>query len=387
MVHMDRQLEQHLSEKTSSVGLLGGGVLLVAGALGGGDNLLLGGFQDSGTTLHLSVRVEANHDSQVLERVLLLSVVTTGVGLLRTKSLLNFIRVNQTGEVRVGHDVAGKSVSSLGGGNAFGRAVHFVGALEGFSGPDDEATKVATRSELEKVEAINVSKVDTRQVAEGLNDTVVVGKDDKRTTALDVTAAAKLASAGADLTRVLGFLDIFVGTETLKDSDGFLGLGDGFGSGNNKRELRDLLHLVTTGHDQRGQGRGGNGRHNSITLLVSVELAVPLAPGLGRGEHATAAAHVTKGGLSSAGGTSTADTRDTGDSATGTPRVGRVLHAGHDVDGVGLTTVLVHVGVNELDDIRTNRGQEDGRQGSLGVLSILIGAEDGDDRAGSHVAY
>ena len=51
-------------------------------------------------------------------------------------------------------------------------------------------------------------------------------------------------------------------------------------------------------------------------LLVLVDLDVPLAPDLGRGEHATGAAHVTEGSLTGAVGTTTGDTGDTGNSAT-----------------------------------------------------------------------
>jgi hypothetical protein len=51
-------------------------------------------------------------------------------------------------------------------------------------------------------------------------------------------------------------------------------------------------------------------------LLAKVDLLVPLAPDLGRREHATGAAHVTEGGLTGTVSTTTRDTRNTGDSAT-----------------------------------------------------------------------
>lgn len=52
------------------------------------------------------------------------------------------------------------------------------------------------------------------------------------------------------------------------------------------------------------------------SLLALVDLDVPLAPDLGRGEHATGTAHVTESSLASAVSTTTRDTRNTGDSAT-----------------------------------------------------------------------
>lgn len=55
---------------------------------------------------------------------------------------------------------------------------------------------------------------------------------------------------------------------------------------------------------------------NLDVLLAQVDLLVPLSPDLCRGEHATRAAHVTKGSLSSTVSSSSRDTRDTGDGAT-----------------------------------------------------------------------
>jgi hypothetical protein len=52
------------------------------------------------------------------------------------------------------------------------------------------------------------------------------------------------------------------------------------------------------------------------SLLALVDLDVPLAPDLGRGEHATGSAHVTEGSLTGTVSTTTGDTGDTGDSAT-----------------------------------------------------------------------
>ena len=50
--------------------------------------------------------------------------------------------------------------------------------------------------------------------------------------------------------------------------------------------------------------------------LANVDLLVPLAPDLGRGEHTTGTALVTESGLSGTVSTTTGDTGDTSDSAT-----------------------------------------------------------------------
>ena len=52
------------------------------------------------------------------------------------------------------------------------------------------------------------------------------------------------------------------------------------------------------------------------SLLSQVDLLVPLAPDLGRGEHATGSAHVTEGSLTSTVSSASRDTRNTGNSAT-----------------------------------------------------------------------
>lgn len=64
-----------------------------------------------------------------------------------------------------------------------------------------------------------------------------------------------------------------------------------------------LLDPVAAGQHQGGQGRGSQGRGDGVALLVQVDLAVPLAPHLGGGKHATTAALVAEGTLTGAVGT------------------------------------------------------------------------------------
>ena len=102
---------------------------------------------------------------------------------------------------------------------------------------------------------------------------------------------------------------------------------------------------------------------------------------LGRGEHATTAAHVTESPLSRAVGTTPRDARNTRHRATGTPRFGRRLVPRLVEDGVRLAIVLVQPGVHGVDDIRANRGEENFRQRDGGAAALH-----GDDRErGWHV--
>ena len=54
-----------------------------------------------------------------------------------------------------------------------------------------------------------------------------------------------------------------------------------------------------------------------------------------------------------------------------------------DVDGVGLTGILVHVGVHELNDISTDGGGHDIGESGLAGLGTGEG-EDGDEGTGGH---
>ena len=72
------------------------------------------------------------------------------------------------------------------------------------------------------------------------------------------------------------------------------------------------------------------------------------------------------------------NTGDTGDGATGSPRLGRGLLAGVRGDGVGLALVLGHRLVDLLDDIQPDRGRQDGGEGERpGGLSLLGKDRDG----------
>ncbi len=56
-----------------------------------------------------------------------------------------------------------------------------------------------------------------------------------------------------------------------------------------------------------------------MSLLVEVDLSVPFAPNLERGEHSTFAAHVTEGSLAGSVGTGASDSWDSGDGTTSSP--------------------------------------------------------------------
>lgn len=273
----------------------------------------------------LGVGVQAEHDLLVLERVLLLdtSAAGDGIALGGVDGALDFRRVDQTGEISLRDNVGGEEEVALVGRGLGGGAVDLVEGLEGLRGPDDEAAEVATRGELEEVEGGDGAGLDTGDVAEALDEVLAVSLsrvDDEGTAALAVAAATELALAGAELLGASNLLEVGTGTDSLEEGDGGSGLGNGISSNelgvDNEGDLGDGHDLVTTGQEEGSDSGGSNGRAGSVALLALVDLDVPLAPGLGRGEHAAGTAHVTKGGLTSTVSTGTRDTGNTGNSTT-----------------------------------------------------------------------
>lgn len=307
-------------------------VLLGAGDLGRLDSWLLGGGAGSlgvldgegalGLTsaVGLGVWVESEHDAEILERILL-DWGILGLSSLGAEVGLDLGGVDDAAEVGVGDDRAGEDESLLEEGRLAEGAEDSVELLEGGLGPDDEATEMASRSELEEVEMVDADLLDSREIAEGAVEWSLLVIDDQRSTLLGVTSVSQLSLSGAELARALHLLDISVCLQSLEDLDGSGGLGD-LGDGgisNDEWNLSDSLDAMSAGEDQRS-GRGGSqSGDDGVTLLVEIDLSVPSAVDLGWGEHASTTAHVSVGSLSGSVGSSSRDTWDTGDGTSGSP--------------------------------------------------------------------
>jgi hypothetical protein len=231
----------------SAVLELGFSVLLVL--------LLLG----EGTGLgSLSVRIQLEHDILVLERV---SLLGEDEGLTLDRGLedrLHLIRVDDTSKVGVGHGAVRKveTILLLGGG-VIGPE-ESVELVESTLGPDAEASEMSTRGELEEVEVVNRGELNTRKISEALVKTFGLIEDDKRTASLSISAVSGLTDTALELARLLGLLDISVGTEFLQESLGILGAAD-FVEGiiEHQWKLRNLIHTVSTSHDEGRDSRSG----------------------------------------------------------------------------------------------------------------------------------
>ncbi len=133
-----------------------------------------------------------------------------------THDRLDLVGLDETSKVGKSDGGTGKVVVLLQSGTSSLRAIESLELLEGSLGPDDEAAEVATGSKVEDAEVGDVGKGDTRQVAEGTADTLVLVIDDQGTTALDVATVADLTNTGADVAGVLALEDIIVETELWK---------------------------------------------------------------------------------------------------------------------------------------------------------------------------
>jgi hypothetical protein len=102
--------------------------------------------------------------------------------------------------------------------------------------------------------------------------------------------------------------------------------------------------------------------------LVQVDLPVPLSPGLGGLEHSAASAHVAESTLTGSLRTGSSHSSDSGHGSG---------------DGVGLSGVLGHVGVHEVDDVGTDGRLEDIGQRHLGVGGLAVQTPNGDELTSS----
>lgn len=247
---------------------------------------------------------------------------------------MDLVRVDESCDIRVG---------DLGDGEVEARLllVDLVKGGNGRLGPDDESSDVSSRSQLEQVELVNGAGLDSGNVLESSDNSLILGVNDQRTSSLSVSSVSHLSLSSSDLSRVGDLGDIGVSRDSLQELNGSLGLGGGLDGGrDDEGDLLDLLDSVTSSKDQRGESRSSNGGSDGVSLLVLVDLDVPLSPGLGRGEHSTTSAHVTESGLTGSLRSSTTDTGDTGDSSTSTPRLGRGLVTSVLGDGVRLSLVF-----------------------------------------------
>jgi hypothetical protein len=206
----------------------------------------------------LCVRIQLKHDILILERISLLGEDNRGVLEGGLHNRLDFIRIDDTGKVSVGHSTVRKMETFLQLGTSIIGSEERVELVKSTLGPDAESAEVSTRSELEEVEVVNRCHFNTREVSESLVESLRLVVDHKRTTSLSVSAVSCLANTTLKFAGLLGLLDIGEGTKSLQDDLGVLGAVDFVECViKNQRHLRDLVNTVSTSHDE-GRDSGGS---------------------------------------------------------------------------------------------------------------------------------
>jgi hypothetical protein len=313
--------------------------------------------------------------------------VDGSVFLLVSDSALNGVGVDDLSDIGVGKDGSVEVVSSLALGSISVSAEEFIEGLEGRFSPDDESSEVTTGGELSKVKSVDVSDFNTGEVSDGSEEgDVFIAVDEKGTSSESVSSVSELTLTSSDDLSVGNSFNIFVGTESLEESNGILGLFNTFELVvNNQRKVGDVLDSVTSGKNKRSNSGSSKSSGNSVSLLLDVDLSVPSSPGLQGGEHTTLSDGVSEGTLSSSVGTRTRNSGNSGNGSTGTPGDSGVLHTGLSEDSVSLTGVLGDLVVNELDDIESDGGSADSGKGDLAddFRSVSV-VKDGDGGSSEH---
>lgn len=173
-----------------------------------------------GSSKGLVVRVESEGDLLVLERVLLLNVLPLlGWVALWLEDGLDLVRVDESGDVGVGHHVGWEDVSRL-------HLWRPDAVEEGECGgsPDAESSEVTTWGQLEEVERSDVCELDTWDVSECSDETLVLVVDDKGSSSLGVTSVSELSLSCSQLSGVGNLEDISVSLVLLEEGNGLLRL-------------------------------------------------------------------------------------------------------------------------------------------------------------------
>jgi len=211
------------------------------------------------------------------------------------------------------------------------------------------------------------------------SDVFVVVNEEWALTEL-VSSVSELAFTSSDDLSVGNSFNIFVGTESLQESNDVSGLFDTFDLVvNNQWEVGDTADSVASSQNERSQSGSSQGSSDGVSLLLDVDFSVPSSPGLQWSEHSTFSTRVGEGTLSGSGSTTSTDSWYSCDGTTWTPRDSGVLHTSLSEDSVSLTGVLGDLIMDKSDDIESDGSSADSWKGNLveDLLGVL-GVENGD---------
>lgn len=113
---------------------------------------------------------------------------------------MDFVGVDDSGNVRVGNLVSGESPPLLLGTGLSVGSEDVVEFLEGAFGPDNESADMTSRGELEKVQSANMSNLNSRDVSQSLDEgNIGSAVDDQGSSSAAISSVSELSSSSSDL--------------------------------------------------------------------------------------------------------------------------------------------------------------------------------------------
>lgn len=210
--------------------------------------VLLLGF----STLDLGEGIEAVHHLLVSQWVVALAAVVSHRLLCMAETFLHLVGIDDLSQIGVAHHRSQQLVSTLDDGFRVGGTEQLAQVLERTLSPNDETAKLASRGQLEEVEAVHVGHLHTRDVAEGFSKLgVLMEVHNEGTFAYTEALATCLAHASAHGTSRNNLLHILEGTYLLQEFHGILSLLNALQLiFNHQRHLRDLANTVASSEHQ-----------------------------------------------------------------------------------------------------------------------------------------
>lgn len=282
---------------SSSLGLsLGLGFLgLESGSSGG---VSLGFLVSKELSLLGSEWIESVSDGGVVEWVLSSFVVGSHVSSDVSEFGLDLVRVDDSRKIGTSHDISVEVVSVFLKRSVSCGSKNSVQGSESSLSENHESSEVTSWGQLEDVESVYVTGVNTWQVSGGELE-LVVGfiVDNEWTLFQDVFGISVFSFSGSGMSGSSDLSEIILGSEGLKSSKELLGVSVSKVV-DDEWELWYILNLVTSSHHKRGNGGCCKCGSDGMSSLSDIDFSMPSSPNLERSEHSSFSAHVTESGLS-----------------------------------------------------------------------------------------
>jgi len=174
---------------------------------------------------------------------------------------LNFVGVDDSGDISVGEDGSVEIVTSLSLRWDSVGTEDVVEGSEGGLGPDDESSEMTSWGELFKVKSVDVADINTLDVSDSLDEVDVFIAVDKEGSSSDLQSlVSELSLSWSDGDGISNSVDIINSSDSLEESESFLGLFNSFNLIiDNEWESWDVLNLVSSGENKWGNSGSSKG--------------------------------------------------------------------------------------------------------------------------------